>query len=43
MKKRNTESESHGDEVEDGRGEDESKETSRNILQTSFLKGKISF
>jgi len=40
VKKMNTESESEGDEVEDERGEDESKEASRKILQTSFLKGR---
>jgi hypothetical protein len=34
MKKKNTESKSDGEEVEDERGEAESKETSRKTLQT---------
>jgi hypothetical protein len=43
MKKSNTESEFDDDDVEDGSEEDESEEASRQILQTSLLKGKISF
>jgi hypothetical protein len=43
MKKSNTGSEFNDDGVEGGSEKDESEEASRQILQTSLLKGKISF